>query len=386
MADRTPVDWPFFEDAHRALARDLRAWLGRHPYVADEHPDDAVRRWVRGLADAGWLRHCVTAPYGGAQDRLDVRTLCLLRESLAYHGAMADLAFAMQGLGSAPITLYGSPEQRRRWLPEVASGRTLCAFALSEREAGSDIGALRTRATACDGGYLLDGEKTWITNGGIAGLYVVFARIGESGTRGLAAFVVTPDLDGFSVTERIATSSPHPLATIRLDGVRVASDARIGAEGDGYAIATGTLALFRSTVGAAALGFARHAFEAMCDHAARRALFGKRLADFQLTQAAIAASAVEIDASALLVYRAAWESDRAGRACPKEASAAKWYATEAAWRVVDRAVQLLGGRGVVSGELVERLARDVRALRIYEGASEIQQLIVARRVMEEAQR
>lgn len=365
--------WPFFDEAHRTFARDLRAWLDGTPIADDAADADATcRAWVRALGEGGWLRACID---------LDVRRLSLARETLAYRSALADFAFAMQGLGSGPISLFGSDPLRARYLDRVARGECIAAFALSEREAGSDVAALATSARREGDGYVLDGEKTWISNAGIADLYVVFARTGEAGARGLSAFAVDADTPGVEVVERIPTISPHPLGTVRLAGVRVPAARRLGAEGQGFKIAMATLDVFRSTVGAAALGFARRALDEARAHVNARQLFGAPLAALQLTQAAVAAMATDVDASALLVYRAAWLKDCGAERVTREAAMAKWFATEAAGRVCDRAVQLFGGRGVTRGEVVERLYRDVRALRIYEGASEIQQLVIARHTL-----
>jgi acyl-CoA dehydrogenase len=377
------LSWPFFDEEHRAFAAGLERWLAEADVLDDERNADASSRaWVRALAGGGWLRACVPAAYGGLRASLDVRTLCLARETLAYRSPLADFAFAMQGLGSAPLALFGSAELQRRYLPMVANGRCVPAFALSERDAGSDISALATRARREDDAYVIEGEKTWISNAGIADLYVVFARTGEGGSQGLTAFAIDASTPGCSSGKRIETISPHPLGTLRFDHARIPATRRIGAEGDGFKIAMGTLDVFRSTVGAAALGFARRALAESVAHAKSRRLFGAPLAALQLTQAAIASMATDVDAGALLVYRAAWSKDVGVARVTREASMAKWFATEAAGRVCDRAVQLFGGRGVVHGEVVERLYRDVRALRIYEGASEIQQLVIARETLE----
>jgi acyl-CoA dehydrogenase len=376
------LELPLFEQEHRAFATGLKTWLDEAA-VADDESDAAAssRAWVRALAEGGWLRACVPGAYGGLRDELDVRTLCLARERLAYRSALADFAFAMQGLGGGPIALFGSAELKRRYLPEIAAGRCIGAFALSEAEAGSDVGALRTRARRESGGYVIDGEKAWISNAGIADLYVVFARTGEDGPKGLSAFAVDAAATGCCVERPIETISPHPLGFLRLDGVVVSEESRIGREGEGFKIAMAVLDVFRSTVGAAAVGFARRALDESVTHVKTRQLFGKPLGDLQLTQAAIATMATDVDAGALLVYRAAWAKDSGRARVTREAAMAKWFATEAAGRVCDRAVQLFGGRGVTRGEIVERLYRDVRALRIYEGASEVQQLVIARQLL-----
>jgi len=371
--------WPFFEPRHRTLAAELRAWARREVRV--DHRDDVdatCRRLVRALGDGGWLRHAVAR----ADAPLDVRSLCIARETLARVSGLADFAFAMQGLGSGPISLYGTAEQRARWLPSVAAGRAIAAFAISEADAGSDVAAMRTTARRDGDAWIVDGEKTWISNGGIADRYVVFCRCAEpaasAGKGAFVALVVEPGDAGFSVTERITTIAPHPLATIRFDGCRLGPDRVIGEPGKGLRVALGTLDVFRATVGAAALGFARRALDAAVAHATERRLFGGTLAELQLTQSKLARMATEIDASALLVYRAAWTADVLGGRVTREAAMAKLHATETAQRVVDDAVQLFGGLGVTVGSVVERLYREVRALRIYEGASEVQQLIVAR--------
>lgn len=377
------LSWPFFDEEHRDFAAGLERWLAQAGVLDDERELDAsCRAWVLALAENGWLRACVPGLYGGVRAGLDARTLCLAREMLAYRSALADFAFAMQGLGSAPLTLFADAPLQRRYLPEVAAGRCITAFALSEREAGSDISAIAMHARRDGDAYVLDGEKTWISNAGIADLYIVFARTGGSGSKGLSAFAVAAATPGCSVSERLETISPHPLGTLRFQGARVPAACRIGEEGAGFKIAMATLDLFRSTVGAAAVGFARRAFAASVEHCKTRRLFGAPLASLQLTQAAIAEMATDIDASALLVYRAAWTKDTGAARVTREAAMAKWFATEAAGRVCDRAVQLFGGRGVTRGEIVERLYRDVRALRIYEGASEIQQLVIAKQVLE----
>ncbi len=377
------LSWPFFDEEHRAFAAGLQRWLAQAEVFDDERDSDAsCRAWVRALAENGWLRACVPGLYGGVRAALDARTLCVAREMLAYRSALADFAFAMQGLGSAPLTLFADAELQRRYLPEVAAGRCVTGFALSEKEAGSDIAALATHARRDGDWYVLDGEKSWISNAGIADLYVVFARTGGSGSKGLSAFAVAAETPGCVVAERIETISPHPLGTLRFEGARVPAASRIGEEGDGFKIAMVTLDLFRSTVGAAAVGFARRALAESVQHTKGRRLFGAPLASLQLTQAAIAEMATDVDASALLVYRAAWTKDTGVARVTREAAMAKWFATEAAGRVCDRAVQLFGGRGVTRGEIVERLYRDVRALRIYEGASEIQQLVIAKQILE----
>ncbi|HXW23604.1 MAG TPA: acyl-CoA dehydrogenase family protein, partial [Xanthobacteraceae bacterium] len=316
-------------------------------------------------------------------ERLDVRTLCLARETLAWHDSLADFAFAMQGLGTGSISLYGTPELKAKYLPPVAAGRRIAAFALSEPEAGSDVGALATTAAADGPGHVrLDGTKTWISNGGIADHYVVFARTGEApGAGGLSAFVVDADAPGLSIAERIELIAPHPLATLAFDGCRVPIANRLGAPGEGFKVAMATLDIFRSTVAAAALGLARRALHEAVERAATRRLFGARLGDLQMTQAALAESAAEVDAAALLVYRAAWTKDQGAARVTRESSIAKMFSTEMAQRVIDRTVQLFGGHGVRVGVKAEALYREIRALRIYEGATEVQKVIVARELL-----
>jgi len=388
MPDRTFLNWPFFEDRHRELAAALGAWAERElsGLGEPEDVDAACRDLVARLGEAGWLRHAVPAAYGGARETLDVRSLCLARETLARHSGLADFSFAMQGLGSGPITLFGDDALRRRYLPAVAEGGAIAAFALSEPEAGSDVAALATTAEARGDDYVLNGTKTWISNGGIADFYVVFARTGEApGAKGLSAFVVDAGNPGLEVAERIAVSAPHPLATLRLRDCRVPRSHRLGESGEGFKVAMATLDVFRSTVGAAALGFARRALDEALGRAAGRRLFGGPLADLQLVQGMLADMAVAVDTSALLVYRAAWTRDNGQSRITREAAMAKLHATEAAQRTVDQAVQIFGGYGVVSGHPVERLYREVRALRIYEGASEVQRVIVARQTLAQMQ-
>ncbi|MGO4725512.1 MULTISPECIES: acyl-CoA dehydrogenase family protein [unclassified Inquilinus] len=389
MADRSFLDWPFFEDRHRALALELDTWAATAlPGLIDHHDVDAsCRRLVAALGEAGWLRHAVPASHGGVSARLDVRSLCLIRETLARHDGLADFAFAMQGLGTGSISLFGTDALKDRILPPVRDGRTIAAFALSEPDAGSDVAAMSTTAVP-DGpdAVRIDGVKTWISNGGIADHYVVFARTGEApGARGLSAFLVPADAPGLTVAERIEVIAPHPLATLRFENCRVPLSDRIGGAGEGFKVAMATLDVFRSTVGAAALGFARRALDEALGRARNRQMFGAPLSDLQLSQAALADMATEIDASALLIYRAAWAKDRGAPRVTREASMAKMYATEAAQRVIDRAVQLFGGLGVMRGVKVEELYREIRALRIYEGATEVQKIVIARQLLAEAE-
>jgi alkylation response protein AidB-like acyl-CoA dehydrogenase len=381
MADKGYLEWPFFEGRHVDLEAALDEWAGHT--VRDLHGADVdadCRRLVRLLGEGGWLRHAIA----GAGTAIDTRAICLIRETLARHNGLADFAFAMQGLGAGAISLFGTDAQRERYLPRVARGAAIAAFALSEPDAGSDVAAMRCAARADGDAYVLDGEKTWISNGGIADFYVVFARTGEApGARGISAFIVDADTPGFSIAERIAVIAPHPLARLRFDGCRVPAAQRIGLAGQGFKVAMATLDVFRTSVAAAALGFARRAFDEALAHAQHRRMFGQTLADFQLTQAKLAQMATSIDAGALLTYRAAWQRDRGARVT-KEAAMAKMAATESAQQVIDAAVQMFGGLGVTSGHPAERLYREIRALRIYEGATEVQQLIIARELLREA--
>ncbi len=393
MADKTFLDWPFFEDSHRALARDLGDWAGREVAKLAEHGhgveevDEACRRLVAALGADGWLGYAVPASHGGHLETLDVRSLCIIRETLARESGLADFGFAMQGLGSAPISLFGGEELKQAYLPKVAAGSHLAAFALTEPESGSDVAAMTTTARRDGNHFVIDGAKTFISNGGIAGHYVVFARTGEAeGARGISAFVVEPEAPGFSVAERIEVIAPHPLATIEFKDCRVPASQMLGQGGDGFKIAMATLDIFRSTVAAAALGFARRALDEAIARAQARQAFGQKIAEFQLIQAKIADMAVKIDAAALLVYRSAWTKDVLGVRVTRESAIAKLYATEAAQEVIDQAVQIFGGAGVVSGVMVEQLYRDIRALRIYEGTSEIQKLVIARQTFDAAAR
>jgi acyl-CoA dehydrogenase len=370
------LDWPFFEPRHRALARELGAWAVQN--VSQEHAADvdaACRAHVKSLGDGGWLNHAVG-------DAIDTRAICLIRETLARHSGLADFAFAMQGLGSGAISLAGSDEQKARYLPRVARGEAIAAFALSEPDAGSDVAALACNARADDDAYVLSGEKTWISNGGIANFYVVFARTADKGSRGISAFIVDADTRGFEIAERIDVIAPHPLARLRFNNCRVPNTQRIGAEGEGFKLAMRTLDVFRTSVAAAALGFARRAMDEALRRATTRKMFNGVLADFQLTQAKLAQMATTIDSAALLTYRAAWQRDQ-GANVTREAAMAKMVATEGAQQVIDAAVQMFGGLGVVSEMPVERLYREIRALRIYEGATEVQQLIIARELLKE---
>ena len=393
----THLEWPFFDERHRELG----AWLGEGaaalfgaPHAApaiQAELDATCRQLVRQLGDAGWLRHAVAgAANGGAAEVIDTRAVCLLREALAFHNGLADFAFAMQGLGSGAISLHGSAAQRERYLPRVARGTAIAAFALSEPDAGSDVAAMTCSAQEDGDGYLLTGEKTWISNGGIADFYIVFARTspqsaaGQDKARrasdGISAFIVDAPAPGLEIAQRIQVIAPHPLATLRFNRCRVSASQLLGASGQGFRIAMQTLDVFRTSVAAAALGFARRALNEGLQRAASRRMFGKHLADMQITQAKLAQMATTVDSAALLTYRAAWLRDR-GRNITLEAAMAKMAATEGAQQVIDAAVQLWGGAGVVSGSVVETLYREIRALRIYEGATEVQQLIIARELL-----
>jgi acyl-CoA dehydrogenase len=384
MPDRTFLDWPFFDDAHRAFARSLDDWAAARLAAVAEHGDvdAACRSLVATLGEAGWLEYCVPKRWGGRLEAIDSRSLCLARETLARHAGLADFAFAMQGLGSGAISLYGSDAIKERYLPRVARGEAIAAFALSEPDAGSDVAAMATRAREVRGEVVLDGTKTWISNGGIAGFYTVFARETDApGAKGISAFVVDADAPGLAVAERIEVIAPHPLARLEFRDCRIPAAQRLGPPGEGFKVAMQTLDIFRASVAAAALGFARRALDEAIARAASRRMFGQTLADFQLTQAAIADMATGIDAAALLTYRAAWLRDAKGTRTTREAAMAKMVATETAQTVIDRAVQVFGGAGVVSGNPVERLYREIRALRIYEGATEVQKLVIARETL-----
>jgi len=374
--------WPFYDASHRDFAGTLDAWAAAQAMPHGD-VDAACRSWVRALGAAGHLRACVPAAYGGMREVLDSRTLCVARETLAWHDGLADFAFAMQGLGSGPITLAGTADQRARWLPPVGRGEAIAAFALSEPDAGSDVAALTMRARRDRAHYVLDGEKTWISNGGIADFYCVFARTGEApGARGISAFVVPADAPGLAVAERIEVIAPHPLARLVFDGCRVPATALLGTAGEGFKLAMRSLDIFRASVAAAANGFARRALHAAVARAKARPMFGGVLADLQLTQSALGEMAAAVDAAALLTARAAWTRDVLGRRTTREAAMAKMTATESAQRVIDRALQMHGGLGVRTGSVVERLYREIRALRIYEGATEVQQLIIGRDVLD----
>ncbi|WP_299672678.1 acyl-CoA dehydrogenase family protein [uncultured Roseobacter sp.] len=383
MPDKSFLDWPFFDARHRALANDLDTWAKSALGEIDHTDNDAAcRQLVAALGDAGWLEHATVDPAGSAP--LDVRCLCLIRETLARHDGLADFAFAMQGLGTGAISLFGRDAQRAEWLPRVRDGSAIAGFALTEPQSGSDVANATMAATRDGDSYVLSGEKTWISNGGIADVYTVFARTGEEpGARGLSAFIVPANSLGLTVVERLEVIAPHPLATLRFDDVRVPETARIGDSGAGFKIAMSVLDVFRSSVAAAALGFARRALDEALTRVGTRHVQGAPLFDLQMVQGHIADMALDIDASALLVYRAAWAKDQGAARVTREAAMAKLFSTEQAQQVIDRAVQLHGGDGVRKGQKVEELYRDIRALRIYEGASDVQRVIIARQAMSE---
>jgi acyl-CoA dehydrogenase len=380
MSDRSFLDWPFFDDRHRALAEELEAWCETE--LSDDEPDDvdeACRTLVRRLGAGGWLRYCVPASHGGVHERLDIRSLALIRETLARHSGLADFAFAMQGLGSGAISLFGSAAQRAAYLPKVAVGEKIAAFALTEPESGSDVASIDTAAEEAEGGYLVRGAKTFISNGGIADFYVLFARTGEApGAKGISAFVVDRGTEGLDDSERIQVIAPHPLATLKFTDMRLPASALLGERGKGFAQAMATLDVFRTTVGAAALGFARRALDEATKRALTRRLGAGTLADNPITQSKLAEMVLDVDASALLIYRAAWLRDVRQTRNSREAALAKLHATDSAQQVIDKAVQIFGGLGVTHGSAVERLYREIRALRIYEGASEVQKVVIAR--------
>ncbi|WP_294225927.1 acyl-CoA dehydrogenase family protein [uncultured Shimia sp.] len=381
MADQTFLDWPFFEETHRACAAELEAWAeGALASVDHADVDDSCRDLVTSLGEAGFLQ--ATASEEGA---LDVRTLCLSREILARHDGLADFAFAMQGLGTGAISLFGSEAQKAAWLPQTRAGKAIAAFALTEPQSGSDVANSTMTATRDGDDFVLNGEKTWISNGGIADVYTVFARTGEApGAKGLSAFVVPADTPGLSVTERLETIAPHPLATLKFEDCRIPAEALIGDAGRGFAIAMSVLDVFRSTVAAAALGFARRALDETVARVQTREVQGAPLFELQMVQGHIADMALDVDAAALLVYRAAWAKDSGAPRVTREAAMAKLFATDHAQQVIDKAVQLFGGDGVKTGEVVERLYREIRALRIYEGASDVQRVVIARQTLANA--
>lgn len=389
MSNTSHINWPFFNEEHRQLQTQLDNWANQHIHQThSKDVDQECRDLVKQLGEAGWLKHAIGGKaYGANQDVIDTRAICILRETLARYSGLADFAFAMQGLGTGAISLFGSDQQKFTYLEKVGQGKLISAFALSEPNAGSDVAAMQCAATlthdAQGDHYLLDGEKTWISNGGIADFYVVFARTGEAaGARGISAFIVDANTEGFEIAERIDVIAPHPLARLKFNQCRIPVSQRIGEGGQGFKVAMATLDVFRTSVAAAALGFARRALDEAMARATSRQMFGQTLADFQLTQAKLAQMATTIDSAALLVYRAAWQRDQ-GQRVTKEAAMAKMVATEGAQQVIDAAVQMFGGMGVMSEVPVERLYREIRALRIYEGATEVQQLIIAREMLKD---
>jgi len=386
MSDESFLQWPFFNDEHQALATRLDEWASRHlpTLTADEHHDldGTCKAIVKALGEAGFATYAVPASAGGHHEKLDVRSLCLIRETLARHNALADFAFAMQGLGSGPISLFGNEAQQAAYLNAVAAGDKIAAFSLSEPEAGSDVAAMSCSARLDGDEWVLSGTKTWISNAGIADFYTVFARTDDTGgAKGISCFIVEAGTPGFEVTERIDLVAPHPLGTLTFDECRIAKSQLVGQEGKGFGIAMATLDVFRSTVAAAALGMARRALDETLNYTAERNIFGGKLVDLDLVQAKIGEMALGVDSSALLVYRAAWTKDCAAERVTREAAMAKYHATETAQQVIDAAVQLHGGKGVTKGYIVEALYRDIRALRIYEGASEVQTTIIARQTL-----
>lgn len=384
MPDITYLDWPFFEDHHRVLAEELRAWAAEHiPPIAEEahgktDVDDICRKLAKMLGEAGWLKYAIPASHGGAHDPLDVRSLALIRETLGYYLGLADFSFAMQGLGTGGIALAGSDELKEHYLRRTLTGEHLAAIALSEPSGGSDVAGMKMTAERDGNHFILNGEKTWISNGGIADHYVVYARTGEApGAKGISGFVVDADNPGLTIAERIDVMAPHPLATLRFENCKVPASHLLGQPGEGFKIAMATLDIFRTSVGGAALGFARRALDEAMAWTKQREMFGQKLSDFQLTQAKIGDMATKIDAMALLIYRSAWVKDIQKVRVTRESSMAKMYATDKAQEVIDEAVQLFGGYGVKSGNPVEELYREIRALRIYEGTSEVQKLVIA---------
>ncbi len=383
MADQSFLDWPFFEPHHKRLALDLNIWAADVlPTIVDheavhKNVDATCKTLAKALGSGGWLRYCIPAAYGGAHDDLDVRSLCLIRETLARHSGLADFAFAMQGLGSGAISTYGSEAQKHTYLPAVASGEKIAAFALSEAGAGSDVTAMSTSLVKQYADYIANGEKTWISNGGIADFYTLFGRTG-AGKKGVSAIIIDADTKGLSVTERIEVIAPHPLARLNFDDCKIPAGNLIGDEGDGLKIALGTLDIFRTTVGAAALGFARRALDEATAHATQRKMFGATLSELPIAQERLAEMALDIDASALLIYRSAWTKDVKKTRVTREAAMAKLFATDQAQFVIDKAVQMFGALGIKKGVKVEELYREIRALRIYEGASEVQKTVIAR--------
>lgn len=385
------LQWPFFDSSHRELVAELDQWCRANLTKAGQSGHDRevrsrCRDLVRDMADGGWFRYLVTREYGGIHERVDLRSVCLIREVLASYSGLSDFVFAMQGLGSCAILLHGTDEQKYAYLPDVVAGNKIAAFAMTEISSGSDVAAMQTRAESTGEGYVINGTKTFISNGGIADYYIVFARTGEApGAKGLSALIVDADSSGLDDSEEIHTMAPHPLSVLRFNQCHVPSEALIGESGSGFRYGMAVLDMFRATVASAALGFSRRALHEATGRALSRELFGATLASHPVTQSRLAEMAVDVDASALLIYRAAWEFDALGTSTTRSSSMAKLFSTERAQRVVDKAVQMFGGMGVVSGVVVEELYREVRALRIYEGASEVQKLVIARKHLGEFQ-
>lgn len=383
IIDQSYLEWPFFEDHHRNLASDLESWCQKNIKNIDHSDvDQACKDILQKLAEGGWLKYVIPKAYGGIFDDFDVRSLCIIRETLARHDGLADFVFAMQGLGSGTITLFGSEENKTEYLPFVANGEKMAAFALTELESGSDVANMTTTAELNDDHYIINGDKTFISNGGIADYYVLFARTGDApGAKGLSAFILDADTAGLEITERINVTAPHPLATISFKNCKIEKTKRLGNSGDGFKAAMATLDIFRTTVGAAALGFSRCALSEAATRTNERNLFGAPLNNLQLVQGMLAECATDVDTSALLIYRAAWTRDTKERRVTREAAMAKMHSTETAQQVIDKAIQIFGGQGVVSGVKVEELYREIRALRIYEGATEVQKVIIARELL-----
>jgi acyl-CoA dehydrogenase len=380
---------PFFDPFHQELASQLAAWM--HEQKVDETDDRrACREWVKRLGQAGWLQWCVPSAYGGKRQQIDSRALVLIRETLAYYSPLADFAFAMQGLGSGSIALGASTEVANDYLPAVARGEKIAAFALSEPQAGSDVAAIASAATLTANGFLLNGEKTWISNGDIADFYCVYARdqaVSDAihGSKGLSCFIVNADCPGLDSSQHIAVIAPHPLADLKLKQCALPLQSRIGQPGEGFKLAMQVLDIFRPSVAGAATGMARRALAEATAYASARPMFGTHLSELQLTQAKLGGMATRLDAGALLTYRTAWLRDVKGVRTTTQAAMAKFTATENAQYIIDAAVQIHGGNGVRVGFKVEALYRDIRALRIYEGASEVQLLIIGKSQIQHAQ-
>tara|TARA_R110002073_G_scaffold148818_8_gene302107 strand:+ start:1311 stop:2516 length:1206 start_codon:yes stop_codon:yes gene_type:complete len=379
--DKTYLDWPFLTPDHKKMALELDLWCAENLQDISHDradADAACKMLVRRLGDAGWLRYAVPKAYGGMMDTLDVRSLCLLRETLARYDGLADFAFAMQGLGSGTLSLFGSEDQKQTYLTAVGRGDKIAAFALSEPHAGSDVAAMSTSFREEGDMLVLNGCKTWISNGGIADYYTVFAREeGTSGSKGISAIIVDATAPGLEIVEKIEVTAPHPLGKLQFTDCRVPKSALIGERGRGFKYAMATLDVFRTTVGAASMGFAKRAMDEAMRRATSREMFGAPMTNLQIIQSKLGDMALNIDASALLIYRAAWVKDCVAERVTREAAMAKLYATEAAQKIIDDAIQVFGGQGVVFGETVEKLYREVRSLRIYEGASEVQKIIIA---------